>query len=131
MLRVAEAAPELFERQQARLVADVAKRPFEIFDQREAEGLVRDRPGDDIVELTAAPRQLLGGSHPTFGCRGKRPQKLGEPLFVVSSGRGHRLQDGSGAAFLPSRISRSFARHREMRLAIVPEGISSVSPIVW
>lgn len=34
MLRVAEAAPELFERQRARLVAHVAKRPLEIFDQR-------------------------------------------------------------------------------------------------
>jgi hypothetical protein len=130
MLRVAEPAPELFERKRLGLIADLAERAIEIFDERLAERLVGDRLRDDVVELAAAPRQLLSRAHPALGCRRKRPQELCEPLFVVSSGRGHRTQDGSGAGFLPSKTSRSFARHREMRLAMVPDGISSASPIV-
>jgi hypothetical protein len=125
-----EPALELFERERVRLVADITKRELEIFDQRVAEGFVRDSPGDDVVEFAAAPRQLLSGAHPALRGRRKRPQELCKRHFVVA-GLGHRYQDGSGARFLPSKISRSFARQREMRLAMVPDGISSVSPIVW
>lgn len=78
-----EPAPELFERERVGLIADVAERPLEIFDQREAEGFVRNRPGDDVVELTAAAGKLLRGTDPAFRGRRERPEKLGEALFVV------------------------------------------------
>ena len=126
-----EPALELFERERVWRVADITERVLEIFDQREAEGLVRDSPGDDVVELAAAPRQFLSGAYPALRGRRKRPQELCKCLFVVAEGLGHRYQDGSAAGFLPSKISRSFERQREMRLAMVPDGISSVSPIVW
>jgi hypothetical protein len=92
-----EPAPDLFEGKRLGLVSDFAKRAFEIVDEGQAEFLVGNRPGDDVIELAAAPGQLLRGAHPALWGRRERAQKLRKPLFVISSGRRHQSQDGSAA----------------------------------
>jgi hypothetical protein len=130
MLRVAESAPKLLERKGFRFVSLGLQRLLEVCDERTPEHVVGDGSSDDVVEPGAASRQLLSRSHPALGGGRERPQKVRKAFFVVWAGLGHRLQDGSDAEFLPSITSRSFARQREMRLAIVPAGMSSASPIV-
>src|SRR3989442_934050 len=110
-----------------RLVPGRLERRLKVGDQARPELRVGLRPLDDLVEPAPGERQLLGGLDPTLGRRRQRSEKLRDVLFVVVS---HRTPDGSGTDFLPSNLSRSFSRQREIRLAIVPAGRSSASPIV-
>jgi hypothetical protein len=126
-----ETPTQLVERDDSRLVTFSAERRFEIFDQGLPELGVGDRASDDVVELATDARKFLGRLYPPLRGRWKRPQELSKACLVVRDVRGHRSQDGSADGFLPSNSSRSFARQREMRLAIVPAGMSSASPMAW
>src|SRR5262245_23876332 len=89
---------------------------------------VRLRARHEIVQGGACGGQLLRRAHPTYGRRRKASQKLAQFLLVVP----HVLTspDPRGGSILPSKRSRSFARQREIRLATVPEGRPSASPMV-
>jgi hypothetical protein len=126
-----EPAPELLERERVRLVALRAERLLEVGDERPPELEVSLRSGDDVVQLPPRERKLLRGPDPPLWDGPERPDQLRKALFVVCVHLITRQLDDAGSGFLPSRALRSFPRHREMRLAIVPAGMSSAAPIVW
>ena len=82
-----------------------------------------------MLEDAPQQRELLSRPHPRGGRGRQGAERLGDAVFVVA----HRVTDPLDAerrGFLPSSLSRNFERQREMRLAIVPAGSSSASPIV-
>src|SRR5262249_17527612 len=130
VLRVGEVLTQLVDERPLRLVALVAEGRFEVGDERLPELGVRFRPRDDSVELAACDRELLCGPHPRLRRRRKGRDQLGKSVFIECA---HTLTcppDRVGTAFLPSSASRSLTKQREIRLAIVPAGSSSASPIV-
>ena len=76
-----------------------------------------------------ARRQLLRGPHPTRGSGAQESEEHSETLFVVEA-RHLTPRPVSGPHFFPRAPFAIFPRHRAMRLAIVPDGISSSSAIV-
>ena len=113
-----------------------AEHRLEVGDGALAEPLVPLDPLEDRVELAAHGRQLLRRLRPPRGWRRKRTQQLGDSFL----GSRHRCPtcppDALDSGFLPSSVSRgsmtsrSRARQRAIRLAIVPDGSSSSAPIV-
>src|SRR5439155_2731760 len=129
-LRVGEAPAQGVQERPLGLVALPRERRLEVGDESPAELGIRFRSRDDLVELGAGPGELLRRSHPRLGRRGKGSDQLSQSVFIECA---HTLTcppDCVGTCFLPSSSSRSLTRQREMRLAIVPAGSSSASPIV-
>src|SRR5439155_20046702 len=68
---------------------------------------------------------------PTLRARVEEHAEAVQGALRRSGRSGSCSQDASAACSLPSSRSRIFARQREMRLAIVPAGMSRAEPIVW
>jgi hypothetical protein len=102
---------------------------FEIGDEQTAELRVLLCPHEEVVEALPDPRQLLRGGNQAHGGRRQRREKLCELLMVVSRHSNH-LPTGRVSGAESSSADFNLSRHREIRLAIVPGGRSSASPIV-
>src|SRR5919108_1212781 len=129
-LAVGQEAAELLHDLRLRLDSFGLQRAFEVGEDLSAEGGVGLGSRGQLVGPATGTRKLLGRPHPAFGRRGKDPDQPSQPLFVVCAHHVTCPLDGAEGAFLPSNASRSLSRQREMRLAIVPAGRPSVSPIV-
>src|SRR5206468_6662890 len=126
----AQVPAELFDRRRCGLVALLRERGLEVGDQRLPELRVGLGPSDDLVDLAPGERQLLRRANPRFGSGRQGGDQLRQVVFVVCAHAVTCPPDCVAAGFLPSSSSRNLTKQREMRLAIVPAGSESASPIV-
>ena len=102
---------------------------LEVGDQRVTEGLIGAGTLDDVVEPRRASGISCAACTQASGGAGRVRRRFAR---VSSSWLCISLQppDSASGVFLPSSSLLSFTRQREMRLAIVPAGMSSASAML-
>src|SRR4051812_18479367 len=124
-----EARAKDLEAASRRVDAFTRQRRLKVRDDHGTKCRVRLRALHEVIEDRAQTGQL--GCRVDPGPRGRlqQPEELAQALLVPGV-LAHRSPDGPEASFLPSSCPRSFTKQREIRLAMVPEGRSTASPIV-
>src|SRR6478752_4328938 len=128
-----EASAQVLDDDGTRLDPGDAQGAFEIVDESLPEGGVLLGPRDERVEVGTCPWQLLRCLDPAGRSRREEAKQLAQALFVVRRHSIHHVYTTweGGIIFRHRSTSvRRRPRQREMRLAIVPAGMSSASPIV-
>src|SRR5262245_57256115 len=102
----------------ARLDALAAKHRLEITDERLPKRRILLGSRQESIGFRPQSRQLLRALDPPTRRGGERGEEFRETLFANSRHRATCSLDAARGSDLPSTSWRSFARHREMRLAI-------------